>query len=130
MIKKFIVLTVSFISIASCAFAGSIPVESRLPGVSLADKLLQSNALFNVYVAAGIKVGNNCRDFSAVNTMITKKPVVAKNADGQLYVASSWEEMWTVKACGKYVNVPITFIPNKNGPGTTFTIKQNDVVFK
>ena len=130
MLKKINIASVSLFIFSSCCFAGSIALESRLPGTSIADKLLQSNALFNVYVAAAVKVGGNCRDLSAVNTALTKKPQLGKNADGSLYVASPWEEVWTVKACGKYVDVPITFIPNRNTPGTTFAINQNDVRLK
>jgi hypothetical protein len=33
-----------------------------------------------------------------------------------------WDERWTFRVCGKTVEVPIRFIPDANGGGTTFVI--------
>jgi len=33
-----------------------------------------------------------------------------------------WQEVWLVNICGHRLNIPITFIPDAKGPGTSFSI--------
>ena len=41
---------------------------------------------------------------------------------GQRFASSTWIEEWTVDACGQKLVVPIAFIPDKKGFGTSFSI--------
>ena len=41
---------------------------------------------------------------------------------GSFVPHSPWQEVWLVNICGHRLNIPITFIPDAKGPGTSFSI--------
>ena len=43
---------------------------------------------------------------------------------------SKWKEDWVVNACGRNVVVPVEFIPDKTGLGTTFMITPENIQVK
>ena len=93
----------------------------RLPGRSLADAVLQYDTLKAVYSSAIIAVPECKEDLSVVNTELISEPEF-RNKRGKLQAVSDWAEKWTVNACGKEVSVPIVFIPDKRGTGTSFIV--------
>jgi hypothetical protein len=38
-----------------------------------------------------------------------------------------WQEVWVVNICGHRLKVPITFIPDAKGPGTSFSISSANI---
>ena len=40
----------------------------------------------------------------------------------------SWNEIWTVSACGKRYNVPIRFVPDMVGEGTSIHIESKAIM--
>jgi len=41
---------------------------------------------------------------------------------GSVVPRAPWQEVWLVNICGHRLNIPITFIPDAKGPGTSFSI--------
>lgn len=114
---KCILKTISFVLlflagtavIAKPEFSYKLP----LPGETMGNQKLQYDTLMPVYVMANSKV-KDCQNFSISNTKVTRKPYNLKTKNGA-YIAGEWEELWTVKACSKNVDVPIKFILDPSG---------------
>ncbi len=88
----------SILSISSVAFAYSYNANLPVPGKTIASQDLQSDSLFSVYSFALRAASPDCKDFSIINTSVTKP-----KKDG------IWEENWTVKACTNNITIPIIF---------------------
>ena len=111
---------------AIAAFAKvSYNIKLPLAGVTHANTKLQGDILMPVYTAASIKVPS-CNKLSIVDTAILKQPHNLVK-DGDNYVAGSWSEQWTVRACGQNVYIPIDFLIDETG--TTYVIENNKVHF-
>lgn len=128
--KKYIV----YIFILSLFFNGiciasEVKSSNRYPGTSIASALLQKDASIAVFSAAGLKV-KNCTDFSVTDTLLQTKPEFNKIYNGYRYASTPWFEEWTVNACGKNVFVPIMFIPDDDGLGTSFAVSADNVRLK
>ena len=96
----------------------SVPVE----GESIANNELQFLVIQKAYKILAPKVPT-CSDFHISNTQILHYPYdVKKNKKGQ-YIKGYWEELWTVNACGKSKQLPITFFIKKKA--TQFQIDSN-----
>ncbi len=121
--KKFLfsVLLVCLLSIS--VFAADF---KRLPGNSLADNVLQRDTLLPVYSAISLKL-NGCDDMAIENTEILTRPEFNKVIGNKRYGSTPWKEMWTVKACGEKVFVPVTFVPDPVGVGTTYMIDSSEI---
>ena len=100
-------------------------VKLPLNGVTKANIKLQGDTLMPVYTAASIKVPS-CNKLSITDTAILKQPhdLIKK---GDKYVSGSWTELWTVKACGQNVYVPVEFVLDSEG--TTYMIDNSKVHF-
>lgn len=94
--KLFAIL--SILTITTAAFAYSYNANVPLPGKTIASQELQEDSLFSVYSFALRAASPDCKDFSIINTAVTKP-----KKDG------IWEENWTVKACTYNISIPITF---------------------
>jgi hypothetical protein len=46
---------------------------------------------------------------------------------GNMAPPNPWQEVWLVNICGHRLNVPITFIPDAKGPGTSFSISSDRI---
>ena len=121
-----LILTLLFLASRN-VFAGEN--GRRYPGGSIASQLLQRDATMSVFAAVSVKI-KNCTDLSVTDTKLEKMPEFNKIYNGQRYASSPWEEVWTVNACGKDVYVPVTFIPDDNGTGTSFAVSPNDIRLK
>ena len=88
----------SILSISTVAFAYSYNANLPVPGKTITSQELQSDSLFSVYSFALRAASPDCKDFSIINTSVSKP-----KKDG------IWEENWTVKACTNNIIIPITF---------------------
>jgi hypothetical protein len=46
---------------------------------------------------------------------------------GSFVAHTPWQEVWLVNICGHRLNIPITFIPDAKGPGTSFSISSANI---
>lgn len=122
MIKNLVGFLLAFFCFG-VAFADTSSLNNRLPGSSIADARLQADTLMPVFMATYI-VTNQCEEITVVDTKVTKKPTY-KQRGAYLYADSAWNETWYLKACGKKVSVPITFIPDSTG--TSYAINQDNI---
>ena len=100
--------------------AGKASVISLLPGDSYAGPQLQHDAILPLYGAvAGIVLrGQNCQVDVLDTHFAGSAPPVPRQP---------WNEIWTVGACGKQLNVPIQFVPDAVGGGTSIHIDAKSV---
>jgi hypothetical protein len=40
---------------------------------------------------------------------------------------AAWQEVWLVNICGHRLNIPINFIPDAKGPGTSYSISSSNI---
>ncbi len=95
-------------------------IQPLLPGDGWAGPLLEHDTMVQVTSAATQYTKQQC-PVDVVNTHLTGgRPTQEPK--------SPWTEMWTVHSCGKQFGVPITFVPDQVGDGTSMSVKQKDVV--
>ena len=100
--------------------SGKARVVSLLPGDSIASPQLQQDARLPLSgaVAGVVLKGQNCTVDVLDTHLVGSAPSVPKQP---------WNELWTVGACGKRLNVPIQFVPDAVGPGTSIHIESKAV---
>lgn len=100
--------------------AGKARVVSLLPGDSIASPQLEHDAKLPLSgaVAAFVPKGENCA-VDVLDTHLAGAPPAAAK--------QSWNEIWTVSACGKRLSVPIQFVPDIVGEGTSVHIESKAV---
>mgnify|MGYP007111615493 FL=1 len=123
--KKYVVIS-TMILLGLSVFAN----DGRLPGSSIADTKLQADTIGTVYAASSFVLKSNCTNFNITNTILKSKPEYNKVYQGKRYASSKWKEDWVVNACGRNVVVPVEFIPDKTGLGTTFMITPENIQVK
>jgi hypothetical protein len=65
---------------------------------------------------SGIK---DCKGASVFDMRVTEP---AHNVvEGDKVIKGVWNEIWTFRMCGPMIDVAMTFIPDANGGGATFT---------
>lgn len=123
--KKFLfsVLLVCILSIS--AFASEF---KRFPGNSIADAVLQRDTVLPVYSAISLN-NRNCTDMSVIYTELITRPEFNKVIGNKRYASTPWKELWTVMACGKKVYVPVTYVPDKKGIGTSYIIESGEIKY-
>lgn len=99
--NKLLLSLISLFAISTVAFAYNYDTNLPLPGKSLANVELQGETLFPVYSYTLRVATPECKDFSVINTEVSKQKK-----------DNSWEEIWTVKACSVTARIPITFTEN------------------
>ncbi len=101
---------------------GKAGVDRMLPGESNAGALLEKDARLTLVGAAALHVPNaqpGCRlDVLDTNIVGHKVPVGRE----------PWSEVWLVRFCGRKLEIPITFVPDAVGGGTSFNVEQKKVV--
>ncbi len=100
----------------------------RLPGTSIADNILQRDTLLPVYSAVSVNL-KGCTDMSVINTELITSPEFNKVIGNKRYASSAWKELWTVRACGEKVSVPIIFVPDEVGTGTSYMIDSGEIKY-
>ncbi|MBE7702719.1 MAG: hypothetical protein E7Z89_01580 [Cyanobacteria bacterium SIG28] len=96
--KKFLI-TLAMLTGVGAAFAYSYDTNLPLAGGSIADKQLQNKTLFTAYMFAHRVATPDCQTFAITDTRVVEEKVDNK-----------WQEIWTIDACTKQAEVPITFI--------------------
>lgn len=94
---------------------GKASMLSEFPGESYASPLLQHDAILPVAgaVAAFQPKGQTCVP-DVVDTHLSGTAPAA--------LKQPWTETWTVVSCGKQLSVPVHFVPDEVGPGTSIHI--------
>ena len=100
--------------------SGKASVISVLPGDSYASPQLQRDAqlpLAGAVVGVVLK-GQKCPVDVLDTNLVGSAPTASKQP---------WSELWTVRACGKRMSVPIQFVPDAVGDGTSIHIESKTV---
>lgn len=96
----------------------SVPVE----GKTIANEALQFKVKKHLYEKISPK-NPTCSDFIIETTELLHYPYdLKKNKRGE-YIKGYWQELWTVKYCGKKQQIPVSFNIKKRG--TEFSIEEN-----
>ncbi|GEM_PF-4640043 len=105
-VKRTSILALSTLWILSAC----TPTSQSIVGKTFADAILIRDT--NTMAAIALMAVTDCDDADPrlVNSTVLKTPA-----------SGNWKELWTYKACGKLVNVPIKFIKSSIG-GTTIAI--------
>ena len=125
--KKFYIFILS-LSLISCFSKSAFAIEYLrtpipLKGSTLLPYNMQAIVLGNVYSKV-YGIYGRCKDFSIVDTKVTKdKKDIVKNRYGR-EVGGNWSEVWTVDACGYNISVPIDFETQRHG--VKFDIKKDE----
>ena len=91
-------LLLTLATITTCAFAYNFDKTLPLPGKTITDSKLQSEAIMPIYYYSLRVAEQGCQDFAITNTEVSK----AKENN-------VWNEIWTVKACTRTARIPIIF---------------------
>ncbi len=101
---------------------GSPQYQAYYPGATSAHPILVKDtmvaAMANAILRSDVK---DCRSAEVLDMRVTDSPHTVK--DGGKEFKGVWGETWTIKACEKAVDVPITFTPDLGGGGTSFAIR-------
>ena len=87
-------------SIPLCNCGGIIKPDVILYNEPLVDKDYVNNLLPMLSMYVSVEAVPNCKNVEILDTKITKQPA-GKDA-------KEWEEVWTLGACGKKVEVPLS----------------------
>jgi hypothetical protein len=101
---------------------GKATIAPILPGESIASPRLETDAQGPMIAAtaAFVPKGASC----PVDVLDTKLVGAAPAAGTK----DPWNEMWLVQTCGKRLNVPIQFVPDAVGVGTSIKIESKAVM--
>lgn len=83
-----------------------------LPGATIADYMLQADALNIVSTAAVTRIDKECNEASVTDTAVSQPPEAA----GQ-----PWKERWSIDACGEQQEIDVDFTPSPQG-GTDISV--------
>ncbi len=97
---------------------GAPPVfQPYFPGETLADVALVRDAMVPALAAAALaaKPDKSCRQVDMLDMRVV---------EGQKGRADApWKEVWSILFCGRQGDAEISFMPDKDGKGTTFSAK-------
>ena len=99
---------------------GNARVAGLLPGDSFASPQLETDAQkpLAAATAAFVMKGQKCA-VDVLDTRLVGDPPAATN--------QRWNEMWTVATCNRKLNVPIEFVPDTVGEGTSIKIESKAI---
>ena len=111
--KKLLLFTIFLILIATtykvyAHYNMTTPVE----GGSIANNELQFLVIQQAYTMLAPKTPT-CTDYFVNNTQILHYPYDVKKDKNGKYVKGYWKELWSINACGKVKQLPITFYIRK-----------------
>ena len=98
MLKKALCSLIALAGLYTAAYAYNYDTSLPLKGKSIANAKLQEDTLFTAYMFAHRIAKPDCQDFAIVDTAVSQEKVDNK-----------WQEIWTIKACTRTVNIPINF---------------------
>lgn len=102
---------------------GDTPPTPRAyyPGKSNAGPILIKDAMLSAVPSGLIQSGlKDCKDMDVFDMRVTEASHDV--VDGGKTLKGVWGEAWTFRMCGQMVDVPITFIPDATGGGTSFVV--------
>ena len=89
--------------------------NTGLTGETLVDEDYAKNLLPMISMYVKIEAVPDCKNVEIINTKISKKPTGDKE--------KIWEELWTLNACGKTVEIPLQ-LKDSEGRIQTFITSQ------
>lgn len=90
------------------------------PGSTNASPVLVKDAILSAIMGAVVRSGlKDCKDFDVFDMRVTEP--AHDVVEGDKTIKGVWNEIWTLRMCGQATDVAMTFIPDANGGGTTFT---------
>jgi len=98
---------------------GKLTTESMLPGDSETSAQLASD-VHEPLLSAALGFAHDIKPSCAIDVLDT-------HLIGNYPQHGPWQESWLVNICGHRLNIPITFIPDAKGPGTSFSISSNKI---
>lgn len=100
---------------------GEAPMPKAFyPGSTNAGPVLVGDAMMSAVTGALARSGlKDCKKADVFDMRVTEP---AHNVvEGEKTFKGVWNEIWTFRMCGQMIDVAMTFIPDANGGGTTFT---------
>ncbi|MEI7432206.1 MAG: hypothetical protein WCL27_17305 [Betaproteobacteria bacterium] len=100
---------------------GEAPMPKAFyPGSTRASPALVGDAMMSAVMGASARSGlKDCKTADVFDMRVTEP---AHNViEGEKTFKGVWNEIWTFRMCGQMIDVAMTFIPDANGGGTTFT---------
>lgn len=97
---------------------GELKRVAMAPGTTIADPFLQGDAVRYAMVAVGVRE-QSCKDMKLANTRFDSLSGEAAPGMPPGTASRPWKETWTIKACGKSLDVPVNFAPNARGTSIT-----------
>jgi hypothetical protein len=82
-----------------------------LPGATIADPILQKDAMTEAAAAAAKAGPKDCQSLTVINTEVLRN--VADPLEGSK--GSPWDELWTLILCATKAQVTMHFVPDKTG---------------
>lgn len=93
--------------------------RAYFPGSTNAGPVLVKDALTMATVNALVQSGNkDCKNYDIFDMRVTEPPHDV--VEGDKTFKRVWKEMWTFRVCGQMMDVPMTFVPDATGGGTSF----------
>jgi hypothetical protein len=98
--------------------------RAYFPGSTNAGPQLVQDAMIAAAFGAKLRSGlKDCKEKFDVFDMRVTEP--AHNVvEKETTIRGVWNELWTISICGKMVDVPMRFIPDARGGGTTYVVGQ------
>jgi hypothetical protein len=99
---------------------GEAPISKPFyPGSTNANPVLIRDAMMIAVTGALSRSGlNECKEVDVFDMRVTEP--AHDVVEGEKIFKGVWSEIWTFRVCGQMIDVPMTFIPDANGGGTTF----------
>lgn len=89
------------------------------PGSTNASPLLVKDAMPSALAGAQARSRvKDCKDIDVFDMQVTEQ--AHDVVEGDKRFKRVWKETWTFVRCGQMIDVPITFIPDETGGGTSF----------
>lgn len=90
------------------------------PGSTNASPVLIKDAMLSAIMGATVRSGlKDCKDIDVLDMRVTEP--AHDIVEGDKTFKGVWNEIWAFRMCGQAIDVAMTFIPDANGGGTTFT---------
>jgi hypothetical protein len=104
---------------------GALARQALHPGTTIADPLLQRDAVLYANTGALRGAPDACKAFAVVDTaFVAQEPPAPGDPAGK----APWRELWTVDACGTPVAVPLSFRPDATGTVISTTVPPRERV--
>lgn len=99
--------------------SGAAPtVQAYYPGAPRSGPRLIKNAMPSALAAAELRFNTKtCKDVTVYDMRVAEEAPAANAAN------AAWKETWTFRACGKLIDVPVSFSPNPSLGGIDFAVE-------